>query len=412
MQMPGSLAAPPGDSHSFIPSVQRSMTPSQTLRALQSAAPIGAIEIDGISKSYGSTEVLASVALSIAAGSFVSLLGPSGCGKTTLLRLIAGFIEPSGGRIRIDGQDMSGIATQRRPIGMVFQNLALFPHLSVFDNIAYGLKLRGCSREETAHRVEHFIQIVGLAGLGGRRIAQLSGGQKQRVALARSLVLEPAILLLDEPLSALDLQLRKQLQIALKDIQRKLNTTFVFVTHDQEEASLMSDTIVVMNQGRVQQIGPPEAIYSAPANLFVARFVGELNELPVQVTSRTASLLVLHTPVGAIEVNPSAVKDFEPQAGMRAVLCLRPECLELVHGEVPAGHVRLDARLVDLIALGPVCRLVLDVAGHRLTAMLMSEQRPPGLRAGASCALHFDPARAGVYAATEAPHDEAVGEPA
>ncbi|RYF42579.1 MAG: ABC transporter ATP-binding protein, partial [Comamonadaceae bacterium] len=316
MPMPDSLSAPRGDSPTFPQSVHRSMTLSHNTSTTQATAPTGAIQIDGISKSYGSTEVLASVALSIEAGSFVSLLGPSGCGKTTLLRLIAGFIEPSGGRIRIDGKDMSGIATQRRPIGMVFQNLALFPHLSVFDNIAYGLKLRGCSRDETVRRVEYFIQIVGLAGLGARRIAQLSGGQKQRVALARSLVLEPAILLLDEPLSALDLQLRKQLQIALKDIQRKLNTTFVFVTHDQEEASLMSDTIVVMNHGRVQQIGPPEAIYSAPSNLFVARFVGELNELPVHVASNTDSVLKLETPVGAFEVPSSAVKDFEPRAGM------------------------------------------------------------------------------------------------
>jgi ABC-type Fe3+/spermidine/putrescine transport system ATPase subunit len=372
---------------------------------------IGAIRIEAVAKSYGDTEVLSAVDLSIEPGSFVTLLGPSGCGKTTLLRLIAGFISPSRGRICIDGADMAGIPTQRRPIGMVFQNLALFPHLNVFENIAYGLQLRHRPKDEIARRVAQFIEIVGLAGLGERRIAQLSGGQKQRVALARSLVLEPSILLLDEPLSALDLQLRKQLQVALKDIQRKLGTTFVFVTHDQEEATLMSDTIVVMSQGRVQQVANPSTIYAAPANLFVAKFVGELNELPARVTAVGTSL-ALQTEAGEMRVPASAAQGFTPAVGDAAALCLRPESLVVSSGEVPAHHVRLPAQLVDVISLGPVSRLVLQAAGRRLTSIVMSEQRPRDLAPGSACSLHFDPDKARVYAPLAGASARAFGEAA
>ena len=372
---------------------------------------VGAIDIEAVAKSYGETEVLSAVDLSIAPGSFVTLLGPSGCGKTTLLRLIAGFIAPSGGRISIDGADMAGIPTQRRPIGMVFQNLALFPHLNVFENIAYGLQLRKRPKDEISRRVAHFIEIVGLSGLGERRISQLSGGQKQRVALARSLVLEPSILLLDEPLSALDLQLRKQLQVALKDIQRKLGTTFVFVTHDQEEATLMSDTIVVMSQGRVQQVATPSTIYAAPANLFVAKFVGELNELPARV-SGVGPGLALETDAGAMALPNSAAHGFAPAAGDAAALCLRPENLVVSGGEAPVNGIRLPARLVDIVSLGPVSRLVLEVAGRRMTSIVMSDQRPPGLAPGAPCHVHFDPDRARVYAPLADASARAFGETA
>jgi ABC-type Fe3+/spermidine/putrescine transport system ATPase subunit len=373
--------------------------------------PAGAIQIDGISKSYGDTRVLSAVDLAIEPGSFVSLLGPSGCGKTTLLRLIAGFIAPSEGRILIDGQDMSDIPTKRRPIGMVFQNLALFPHLTVDENIAYGLKLRARPKDEIARRVEKFVELVGLSGLGKRRIAQLSGGQKQRVALARSLVLEPAILLLDEPLSALDLQLRKQLQIALKEIQRKLGTTFVFVTHDQEEATLMSDTIVVINQGQVQQVGPPEAIYSSPANLFVAKFVGELNELPAQIFSVGPSL-VLDTSAGTIVLPPAAAQGFVPKRGDSVTLCLRPESLSISQNACPHGHAHMNARLIDVISLGPVSRLVLDAAGHRMTSIVMSESRPQGLSTGSAYTIHFDPARAQVFTPLRGQLSGSFGDPA
>ena len=375
------------------------------------ARQLGAIQIESVAKSYGDTEVLSAVNLSIAPGSFVTLLGPSGCGKTTLLRLIAGFINPTGGRISIDGKDMAGIPTQRRPIGMVFQNLALFPHLNVFENIAYGLQLRKRPKDEIARRVAQFIEIVGLAGLGERRIAQLSGGQKQRVALARSLVLEPSILLLDEPLSALDLQLRKQLQVSLKDIQRKLGTTFVFVTHDQEEATLMSDTIVVMSQGRVQQVANPSTVYSSPANLFVAKFIGELNELPARITAAGASLL-LQTDAGKMALPASAAHGFTPAVGAAATLCLRPESLVVSTGPVPAHHTPIAAQLIDVVSLGPVSRLILDVAGHRLTSIVMSEARPADLLPGAQCSVHFDPEKARVYAPLASRTAQAFGEAA
>ncbi len=225
----------------------------------------GTISIAGVGKEFGAATVLDAVDLTIAGGSFVTLLGPSGCGKTTLLRLIAGFLEPSRGTIAIDGVPMQGVPPRLRPLGMVFQNLALFPHLDVFENVAYGMRIRGMAAAEISGRVSRFLTLVGLAGFERRRIGQLSGGQKQRVALARSLALEPAILLLDEPLSALDLQLRRQLQVELKSIQRQLATTFVFVTHDQEEATMLSDTIVVMNGGHVQQVGTPGEIYRRPA---------------------------------------------------------------------------------------------------------------------------------------------------
>ncbi len=297
------------------------MSPTQP-EALAQAAPSraarGSINVTEVSKAYGATTVLSGLDLAVEAGTFVTLLGPSGCGKTTLLRLIAGFIQPSAGTIAIDGRDMAGLPPQRRPIGMVFQNLALFPHFSVEENVAYGLRLRNVPEAELRRKVGTFLDLVGLGHLGNRRISQLSGGQKQRVALARSLVLEPSILLLDEPLSALDLQLRKQLQVALKEIQRELGTTFVFVTHDQEEATLMSDRIVVMSAGAIQQYDTPPAIYSQPTNLFVAKFVGELNEIPGRIAAVTAGTVEVDGPGGRHALPMSGTRGFSPAAGAKA----------------------------------------------------------------------------------------------
>ncbi|GHF66064.1 ABC transporter ATP-binding protein [Seohaeicola zhoushanensis] len=343
--------------------------------ATTQAAAIGSIDIEKVSKSYGDAEVLSEVSLSIPAGSFLTLLGPSGCGKTTLLRLIAGFIDPTRGRIRIDGRDMTQVPTQKRPIGMVFQNLALFPHFSVAENIAYGLKLQRRPQTEIAERVGRFIQLVGLAGLGDRRIAQLSGGQKQRVALARSLVLEPSILLLDEPLSALDLQLRKQLQFALKDIQRQLRTTFVFVTHDQEEATMISDRIVVMSNGHVQQVGSPQEIYADPQNLFVSKFIGEVNELPGRLRA-AGSTLAIETGAGTFELPAAVARGMNPAAGDNVVMCLRPEKITLLDGgaQPGPGMVSAEARILDTLVIGPLTRVTLDVAGTRMTAVQMTDR--------------------------------------
>ena len=208
---------------------------------------------------------------------FVTLLGPSGCGKTTTLRLIAGFLEPNAGQVLLKGRDITGVPPYKRPVNTVFQKYALFPHLNVFENVAFGLRLKKMDEETIRRKVRDMLEVVGLKGFERRSIGQMSGGQQQRVAIARSLVNEPEILLLDEPLGALDLKLRKEMQLELKRLQREMNITFIYVTHDQEEALTMSDTVVVMNGGKVQQIGTPEDIYNEPKNAFVADFIGDSN---------------------------------------------------------------------------------------------------------------------------------------
>ena len=211
---------------------------------------------------------------------FVTLLGSSGCGKTTTLRLIAGFLEPTSGKVLLKGEDITGVPPYKRPVNTVFQKYALFPHLNVFENVAFGLRLKKMDEETIRRKVRDMLEVVGLKGFERRSIGQMSGGQQQRVAIARSLVNEPEILLLDEPLGALDLKLRKEMQLELKRLQREMNITFVYVTHDQEEALTMSDTVVVMDKGRIQQIGTPEDIYNEPQNAFVADFIGDSNILP------------------------------------------------------------------------------------------------------------------------------------
>ena len=238
------------------------------------------IELFGVSKTYEGDIALHDINLYIKDGEFLTLLGPSGCGKTTMLRIIAGFVMPSGGRVLIDGQDMHDIPPYKRKVNTVFQKYALFPHLNVFDNVAFGLKLKKMPKAEIEERVNNLLAMVNLAGYGKRWVEQLSGGQQQRVAIARALVNEPEVLLLDEPLGALDLQLRKDMQVELKRMQQRLGITFIYVTHDQEEALTMSDTIVVMRAGVIQQIGTPQDIYNEPKNAFVADFIGESNILP------------------------------------------------------------------------------------------------------------------------------------
>jgi putrescine transport system ATP-binding protein len=277
------------------------------------------LSVEHISKRFGSVAALEDVSLSVGAGEFFALLGPSGCGKTTLMRLIAGFETPDSGRALLSGKDLVGIPPHRRPINMMFQSYALFPHLNVFENVAFGLRRRGAGREDISARVDHLLEIVQLQGFGGRKIDQLSGGQKQRVALARALAPGPSLLLLDEPLGALDRKLREETQFQLKDIQRRLKTSFVIVTHDQDEALALADRIAVMRKGRVEQIGSPIEIYEKPASRFVAGFVGATNMIEGGI-ARDGDAAYFEAPFGRLERRGCVLP-----GGARAALSLRPE---------------------------------------------------------------------------------------
>src|SRR5689334_13098683 len=278
------------------------------------------VEVDRVEKRYGSVVALGGVSLTFADGEFFGLLGPSGSGKTTLLRAIAGFVAPESGQIRLDGRDIGHTPVHRREIGMVFQNYALFPHMSVFDNIAFGLTVRGQKGATVAKRVSEILGLVRLSGYEDRRPRQLSGGQQQRVALARALVTHPKLLLLDEPLGALDKRLRQQMQIELKQIQREVGITTIFVTHDQEEALTLSDRIAIFNEGRVVQAGKPLEVYERPATAFAANFLGDANffDGPVESGGRIA------TSLGAL-----VTSDPLPAIGLPAMIAVRPEKITL-----------------------------------------------------------------------------------
>ncbi len=319
-----------------------------------------ALQLLGVARCYGSYRALHDVSLKVEAGSFVSLLGPSGSGKTTMLRLIAGFEQPTAGRIRIDGRDMTALPAHRRPVGVVFQNLALFPHLTVGGNVAFGLEVRRLPRQEVARRVAEALAMVDLPGLEGRRVHEMSGGQRQRVALARALVLNPAVLLLDEPLSALDLKLRQMLQDELKQIQRRSGATFVFVTHDQDEALRLSDRIAVVNRGRIEQVGTATEIYDRPCSAFVARFVGDTNMLPGRIAAAAPGRVAIA--LDGMDRTLDAPCHAAVACGSPAALSIRPEnlCLGAADG--------LPAIVTDVTYAGARIRYALQVTGRSLLA--------------------------------------------
>jgi spermidine/putrescine transport system ATP-binding protein len=303
-------------------------------------APAPVITLDHVSKRFADVVAVQDADFAIGHGEFFSLLGPSGCGKTTTLRMIAGFEQPTGGRVLLDGQDVSRVPPYRRDVNTVFQQYALFPHLSVFDNIAFGPRSRHMDAQEIHRRVRALLEVVRLGDLAERRPAQLSGGQQQRVALARALVNTPHALLLDEPLGALDLNLRQAMQLELKRIQREVGIAFVYVTHDQEEALTMSDRIAVMSRGRVEQIGTPRQIYDEPATVFVAGFIGAANLIPVADGTkvvRPERVRVEAAPLGGVESVPVTVTSAIFQGPVMRVAMRAADGTEIV-AQVGADH--------------------------------------------------------------------------
>jgi len=336
--------------------------PAEEAIAHEAARDASSIEMTGLHKRFGrDTVALDGVDLIIEPGEFFTLLGPSGCGKTTLLRILAGLEEADHGRLAIGGKDITEVPPHKRSVNTVFQSYALFPHLSVRENLAFGLKMRGLPPEEREARVAKIAEFIKLGDLVDRRVDQLSGGQRQRIALARALVNEPDVLLLDEPLSALDAGLRSQLQVELLRVQKRLGMTFVFVTHDQQEAMVMSDRIAVLNGGVIQQVGPPREVYEHPMNAFVARFMGHDNLYPVIARHGTR----LSTPLGDLVTE---------DAGEGGLLLIRPETLDLLPGEV-AGENHLPAVVGERLYRGSHAEYRLEVGESTLQATLNNRGR-------------------------------------
>lgn len=348
-----------------------------------------AIEAQGLSRRFGPVTALDHVSLNIRAGEFFSLLGPSGCGKTTMLRVIAGLEVPDSGTLRIGGVDTAQIPAHRRPVNTVFQSFALFPHLTVRDNVAFGLRMKKVPSAQIAQRVERVLSLTQITELAQRRPAQLSGGQKQRVALARALVNEPAVLLLDEPLGALDLKLRKQLQVELHQLQRRLGITFIHVTHDQDEALVMSDRIAVMNEGRIEQLDEAQALYERPRTRFVAQFLGSCNLIQAVLTGTTVGMVLADTPLG-----PLRAKVSEDAAALRdrkeVTLAIRPEKIALTRGGAAGAPNTVTARVMDLVYSGAETQYRFEVAGQTLNAVaLNSRAGHQGFHAGETVSCHL-----------------------
>ena len=321
------------------------------------------ISINHVTKDFGAVRAVNDAHFEIAEGEFFSLLGPSGCGKTTLLRMLAGFEVPSGGSIHIDGQDVTLIAPNHRPVNMVFQSYAIFPHLNVASNIAFGMRKSGLSKRELAERIEEMLELIRLPGYGERGASELSGGQRQRVALARALIKQPQVLLLDEPLGALDKKLREQMQIELRQLQQQVGITFVFVTHDQEEALTLSDRIAVMAQGDVLEISTPGELYEAPGSRFVADFIGTMNFFDCTssgfrsgvVTGESRELGRVRATCATPPVAPG--EDF--------VLAIRPEKFQLAFEDVEAPHNAVKGRMGPSAYLGDRSHFYVYLEGRR-----------------------------------------------
>lgn len=333
------------------------------------------VQLKNINKSFGDNHVVKDLNLEIGEGEFFTMLGSSGCGKTTTLRMIAGFEQPTSGEVLLDGVDVADKEPYERDVNTVFQSYALFPHMTVFDNVAYGLKMKKVPKAEIHDRVMRMLDLVQLGGFEGRKPSQLSGGQRQRVAIARAVINQPKVLLLDEPLGALDLKLRKQMQLELKRLQRKLNITFVYVTHDQEEALSMSDRIAVMNDGVLEQVGTPDQIYEQPASTFVATFIGETNLFEGMVSQAAGDSITLTVETGSVAAHAHGYRK-----GDMAAISVRPERMRLATEPHPgfslAGVVR------DQVYVGSAVKVIVELSNGqevRIERLAGDEPVKPGL---------------------------------
>ena len=370
-----------------------------------SGAPVGAqpdLEAEHLSKRFGGFVAVDNLSFTVERGSFFSILGPSGCGKTTLLRMVAGFLSPDSGELRIAGKDMHDVPPNRRPVNMVFQHLALFPMMSVGENVASGLARRGVAKDEINRRVGEMLERVSLAGAQDKRVDQLSGGQKQRVAIARSLVLEPTLLLLDEPLGALDLKLREHMKIELKQLQASFGTTFVYITHDQSEALVLSDHVAVMNQGRFEQVGTPQALYYEPQTPFVAGFVGANNPVKGRVSQVNAGLVTLTSEQGLV-LSARAIGTVV--AGDKVEAFVRPEVASVARTAAvfsDAGVPHYRARIESLLFDGANSAVLVreDSSHTEFRIALPQTGHLSDLVVGESVVFGFDPQRAVCFAAS------------
>jgi spermidine/putrescine transport system ATP-binding protein len=348
------------------------------------------VELRGIFKRFGGVAAVDGVSLSVKAGEFLTLLGPSGCGKTTTLRIVAGFERPSGGEVLIDGRPVTSLPPNRRNVNTVFQNYALFPHMNAAQNIGFGLRMKRLRRTEIDRRVEEALAMVRLEGLGRRRPSQLSGGQQQRVALARALINRPAVLLLDEPLGALDLKLRRAMQIELKHLNKSVGITFIYVTHDQEEALTMSDRIAVMNRGRVLQLGTAQEIYETPSTRFVADFIGESNFLDGHLDSLDEGLATVT--IGALG-SIAARAAVAPPPGTPVSVAIRPERITLEPAAAPAAPAAgncLEGRLTEAVYAGSTIQYAIDVGEGRALLVRAANLGAP-IEPGSTVHLRWSP---------------------
>ncbi|TXL84963.1 ABC transporter ATP-binding protein [Streptomyces sp. IB2014 016-6] len=352
------------------------------------------VRLTGISKSYGSFHAVKPLDLTVPEGSFFALLGASGCGKTTTLRMIAGLEDPTTGSVFLGDRDVTGLPPHKRPVNTVFQSYALFPHLDIYENVAFGLRRRGV--KSVKKQVGDMLDLVQLGDYAKRKPHQLSGGQQQRVAVARALINHPKVLLLDEPLGALDLKLRRQMQLELKRIQTEVGITFVHVTHDQEEAMTMADTVAVMNAGRVEQLGAPAELYENPQTTFVANFLGTSNLIEADVAERTGDELVVTS--GGVKLRlPADRCTARVTDGGRLLVGVRPEKISLAHaddeGSIPAGRNRITGRIVDSSFIGVSTQYVIDSpVCAELEVYAQNIERDGRLAPGAEVVLHWNPA--------------------